>query len=65
MEILLNVDMIKTVDVVGEQTVITMIDEEKLLVKNMVIDVLVKMRAYRTGISEEIKNYENEPDKDR
>jgi len=65
MEILLNVDMIKTVDVVGEQTVITLIDEEKLLVKNMVIDVLVKMRAYRTGISEEIKNYENEPDKDR
>jgi flagellar protein FlbD len=52
-EILLNIDMIKTIEKTPE-TVITLINGEKLVVKNAVGDITEKMRAYRLGIQEEM-----------
>jgi uncharacterized protein YlzI (FlbEa/FlbD family) len=59
-EFMLNVDMIKDITE-DPATVVTLINGERIQVKNTVIDVMTKIRAYRQGIEEE--NRECEPDK--
>jgi uncharacterized protein YlzI (FlbEa/FlbD family) len=59
MEFLLNVDMIKTVEKTPD-TVITLTNGEKIVVKNDVIDVLTKIRAYRFGLEQERAEYEKQ-----
>lgn len=48
-EILLNIDMIKTIEK-NQETVITLINGEKIVVKNAIGDITEKMRAYKIGI---------------
>jgi len=48
MEILLNADLIKFVEQTPD-TVITLINGEKIIVKNTLKDVQEKVRAYRVG----------------
>ena len=52
LEILLNVDQIRRVDSTPA-TVITLIDGEKITVKNTEVDVVTKIRAARHGLYEE------------
>lgn len=59
-EILLNVDMIKTIEKTPD-TVITLINGEKVVVKNAVGDITEKIRAYRIGIQEGKLNKSEEP----
>ena len=59
-EILLNSDLIKTIEENGE-TVITLANEEKIAVKNPKKDVIQKIRAFRIGKSEAKKDREEKP----
>ncbi len=58
MEILLNDDRIRSVDTVGERTVILLSGGEVLTVKNSAVDVVTKMRAARQGLEEERRAYD-------
>jgi flagellar protein FlbD len=51
MEILLNVDLIKTINE-GMETTITLTTGEEVLVKNSHNDIVQKIAAFRSGISE-------------
>lgn len=66
-EILLNVDLIKSIEKTPE-TVITLTNGEKVEVKNAVGDITEKIRAYRIGLQDgKLKKSEDaDPsDKDR
>ncbi|MEI6614092.1 MAG: flagellar FlbD family protein [Chrysiogenales bacterium] len=56
-ELLLNVDLISQVESAPD-TVITLLSGEKITVKNSIIDVTVKMKAFRLGIEEENRDAE-------
>jgi flagellar protein FlbD len=58
-EFLLNVDLIKSIEEIPE-TVITLINGEKIEVKNNIQDVLTKISAYRIGLDAE-KEEEEQP----
>ncbi|MDD8012089.1 MAG: flagellar FlbD family protein [Acidobacteriota bacterium] len=51
-EIMLNIDMIKEI-ADGSATVLTLVNGEKLLVKNSQTDVMTKIRACRKGKEDE------------
>ncbi len=55
LELMLNVDMIKDITA-GASTMITLINGEKIQVKNTLVDVLTKIRAYRQGIEAETRD---------
>ena len=57
LEILLNADLIKTIER-NAHTTITMTTGEKIAVKNELDDVITKIRAARIGIEEENKAHE-------
>lgn len=57
LEILLNADLIKTIER-NAHTTITLTTGEIIAVKNEVDDVIVKIRAARIGIDEENKAHE-------
>jgi uncharacterized protein YlzI (FlbEa/FlbD family) len=57
MEILLNTTMIVNVEHQGD-TVITLVNGEKIAIKSPVGDVIEKMRAYHMGITEENQAFE-------
>lgn len=59
LELMLNVDLIKDIQV-GANTVITLTNGEEITVKNTLTDVLTKIRAGRKGIEDE--NREFDPD---
>ncbi len=61
MEILLNADLIKFVEQTPD-TVITLINGEKIIVKNNLKDVQEKIRAYRIGRNAE-KNIDSDSKK--
>jgi len=66
-EILLNIDMIKTIEKTPE-TVITLTNGEKIVVKNAVGDITEKMRAHIIGIqASNMKNSDktNDSEKDQ
>jgi flagellar protein FlbD len=52
LEFLLNVDLISQVEATPD-TVITLLNGEKIKVKNTIADVMTKIKAYRLGIEEE------------
>ncbi len=56
-EILLNVDLIQTVESAGD-TVITLTGGEKIAVKNSVADVITKANAFHSGLADETRIYE-------
>ncbi len=58
LELMVNVDMIKEISP-GPPMVITLLNGERIQVKNTLTDVLNKIRAYRMGIADE--NLEFEP----
>lgn len=60
LELMLNVDMIKDINP-GPVTIITLLSGEELPVKNSLIDVLNKIRAYRQGIENENREYDPAP----
>jgi flagellar protein FlbD len=60
LEFLLNVDLIKIIDATPT-TVITLISGEKIAVKNTLSDVMTKIRAYRQGIENECRDFEEYP----
>lgn len=60
LEILLNVDLISRVESTPD-TVITLINGEKIKVKNTNADVMTKIKAYRLGIEEENRDVEETP----
>jgi uncharacterized protein YlzI (FlbEa/FlbD family) len=62
LELMLNVDMIRDINA-GPPTMITLINGEKIQVKNTLIDVLTKIRAYRQGIEDENRDDDPEPRK--
>lgn len=57
LEILLNADLIKTIER-NAHTTITLTTGEKIAVKNEMDDVIIKIRAARIGIDEENKAHE-------
>jgi flagellar protein FlbD len=59
LELMLNVDLIKDI-VADPDTVITLLNGEKIQVKNTLIDVLTKIRAYRQGIEDENREFDPE-----
>lgn len=62
MEILVNVESIQTVEAWPE-TVITLVDGEKLHVKNHPQDIVDKIRAHRIGLQDERGTDNPEPGK--
>jgi uncharacterized protein YlzI (FlbEa/FlbD family) len=67
LELMLNVDMIKEISP-GPPTVITLLNGERIQVKNTLTDVLTKIRAYRKGIAEETPEFDpaaRKPDRGR
>ncbi len=52
LEFLLNVDLIRQVESTPD-TVITLLSGEKIKIKNTIVDVITKLKAYRLGIEEE------------
>ncbi len=59
LEIALNVDLIRKVESIPD-TVITLVDGEKIKVKNSEADVVTKIKAARHGLFEETRD-PNEP----
>jgi len=60
LELMLNVDLIKDVQA-SHPMVITLVNGEKIQVKNTLTDILTKIRAHRIGIEDE--NREFDPDR--
>jgi flagellar protein FlbD len=60
LEFMLNVDLIKDI-ATDPDTVITLINGEKIKVKNTLTDVLTKITAYRIGREEENRSMESNP----
>jgi uncharacterized protein YlzI (FlbEa/FlbD family) len=58
-EFLLNVDLISRVDSTPG-TVITLLSGEKFEVKNTLIDVVTKIKAWRKGSEDEKREYDPE-----
>jgi len=56
-EILLNADWIKSIEN-NSPTTITLTTGEKITVKNEIDDVITKLRAARSGLEQERKEYE-------
>jgi flagellar protein FlbD len=63
-EFLLNVDLISHVESTPD-TVITLLSGEKIMVKNTLTDVIVKMKAFRLGVEEENRDLDETPENDR
>ena len=59
-EILLNSDLIKSIEE-NEETDIILTNEEKIKVKNTKKDILLKIKAYKIGSSEERRDPEEKP----
>jgi len=57
LELMLNVEMIKEI-VPGPPTVITLVNGERIQVKNTLTDVLTKIHAYRKGIADENQEFD-------
>ena len=65
LELMLNVDMIRNIDP-GPPVVLTLSNDERIQVKNALIDVLTKINAWRQGVEEENREIDPEPqNKDR
>ena len=62
LEFMLNVDLIKDI-AADPDTVITLLSGEKIPVKNTLIDIMTKIRAYRQGIEDE--NQDDDPETNR
>ena len=60
LEIMLNIDMIKEI-ADGSPTLLTLVNGEKLLVKNSPIDVMTKIRACRKGKEDELHELDPAP----
>lgn len=60
-EFLLNVDLVSQVESAPE-TVITLIDGEKIVVKNTHTDVVTKIKASRIGHNDENRDSEEAPE---
>ncbi len=57
MEILLNVALIRSMEWKAG-TIVTLVNDERIAVKNSIDDILIKMQAYRHGLHEERKLYD-------
>jgi len=57
LELMLNIDMIKDIQP-GHPMVLTLVNGEKIEVKNTLTDVLTKIRAHRKGIEDENRDFD-------
>jgi uncharacterized protein YlzI (FlbEa/FlbD family) len=62
LEFMLNIDMIKDISA-DPDTVITLRNGETIRVKNKIDDVVTKIKACRSGIEEENREFEDVPAK--
>jgi uncharacterized protein YlzI (FlbEa/FlbD family) len=60
LELMLNVDVIKDIKP-GHPTVLTLLNGEKIEVKNSLTDVLTKIRAHRKGVEDESREFDPDP----
>lgn len=64
LEFMLNVDLIKDI-AADPDTIITLLNGEKIQVKNTLSDVVTKIKAYRIGINEENRNVDDQESNER